>query len=64
MKTVKIINIYIVNCWFFITITLDLNLRKKLFKCYIWSIALYGAETWTLGGVDQKHLEIFEMWCW
>jgi hypothetical protein len=24
---------------------LDLNLRKKLVKCYIWSVALYGAET-------------------
>jgi hypothetical protein len=23
---------------------LDLNLRKKLVNCYIWSIALYGAE--------------------
>ena len=32
-------------------------------KCYIWSIALYGAETWTLRAVDQKHLESFEMWC-
>ena len=31
---------------------------------YIWSIALYGAETWTLRAVDQKHLESFEMWCW
>jgi hypothetical protein len=27
---------------------LEFNLRKKLVKCYIWSIALYGAETWTL----------------
>ena len=27
-------------------------------------IALYGAETWTLRAVDQKHLESFEMWCW
>jgi len=26
--------------------------------------SLYGAETWTLRAVDQKHLEIFEMWCW
>ena len=26
-------------------------------KCYIWSIALYGAVTWTF----QKS---FEMWCW
>ena len=41
-----------------------MELRKKLVKCYIWSIALYGAETWTLRAVDQKHLESFEMWCW
>jgi hypothetical protein len=33
-------------------------------KCYILSIALYGAETWTLRKVDQKYLEHFEMWCW
>jgi hypothetical protein len=31
---------------------LDLNLRQKLEKCYIWSIALYGAEDWTLLKVD------------
>jgi hypothetical protein len=30
----------------------------------IWFIALYGAETWTLRSVNQKHLESFEMWCW
>ena len=45
------------------TSTLVLELRK-LVKCYIWSIALYGAETWTLWEIDQKHLESFEMWCW
>jgi len=46
------------------TSTLDLELRKKLVKCYVWSIALYGAKTWTLRTVDQKHLESSEMWCW
>ena len=46
------------------TSTLDLNLRKKLVKCYIWSTALYGAETWTLRAADQEYLESFEMWCW
>jgi hypothetical protein len=45
------------------TSTLDLELRRKLVKCYIWSIALYGAEIWMLWAVDQKHLESFEMWC-
>jgi len=46
------------------TSTLDLELRKKLVKCYVWSIALYGVKTWTLWAVDLKHLESFEMWCW
>jgi len=46
------------------TSTLDLKLRKKLVKCYIWGTALYCAETWTIRAVDQKHLESFEMWCW
>jgi hypothetical protein len=45
------------------TSIMNLELRKKLVKCYIWSIALYGAETWTLRAVDQKHLESFEMCC-
>jgi hypothetical protein len=36
------------------TSTLDLELRKKLVKCYIWSMILNGAETWTLRRVDQK----------
>ena len=43
---------------------LDLNLRKKLLKCWIWSIALYDTENLTLQKVDQKHLESFEIWCW
>jgi len=47
-----------------LTSTLDLELRKKLVKCYIWSKALYGAEISTLRAVDQKHLESFEMWYW
>ena len=43
---------------------LYLNLRKKLVNCYIWSMALYGAETWTLQTTDQKYLDSYEMWCW
>jgi hypothetical protein len=42
---------------------LDLELRKKLVKCYVSSIALYSAETWTLRAVDQKQLEGFKIWC-
>jgi hypothetical protein len=43
---------------------LDLNLKKTLVNCYIWGIALYGADTKTLRKVDQKYLGNCEMWCW
>ena len=43
------------------TNTWDLKLRKKLVKCYNWSI---WCETWTLRVADQKHMESFEMWYW
>jgi hypothetical protein len=43
---------------------MDWELRKKLAKRYIWSVALYGAETGTFRAVDQKQLESFEMRCW
>jgi hypothetical protein len=46
------------------TSTLELELRKKLVKCYVWTIALYGAETWTLRSVNQKNLKSFEIWRW
>jgi len=39
-------------------------MKNKLVKCYIWSLALYGAETGMLRAVDQIELERFEMWCW
>jgi hypothetical protein len=38
------------------TSKMDLELRKKLAKCYSWSIAFYGAESWTLWAADGKHL--------
>jgi hypothetical protein len=41
------------------TSKLDLNLRKKSVKCYIWSLALQGATSWTLRKVDQNYVENF-----
>jgi len=43
-----------------------LKFKDKLVKCYIWSTALLGAETWTLRKlrVNQKYHESFEIQCW
>ena len=46
------------------TSTLDLELRKKQVTSCIWSVALHGAEIWTIRAAYQKHMESFEMWCW
>ena len=40
---------------------LQKGLRKRLEKCFVWPVALYGAETWTLRRNEQKRLEEFEM---
>ena len=33
-------------------------------KTLIWSVTLYGVETWTMKKEDVKRLEAFEMWIW
>ena len=47
-----------------LTSKLNIELKKKLVRRYVWSIALYGSETWTLRKLEWKYLESFEMWCW
>ena len=42
--------------------SLERELRKRLVKCFEWSVVLYGADTWTLTRNEQKQLEAFEMW--
>jgi hypothetical protein len=46
------------------TSKLDFNLRKKIAKCYILSIALHDAKTWTLWRVDQKYLKKVKCGMW
>ena len=32
---------------------MNLELKKRIFKCLVWSIALYAAETWTLTQIEE-----------
>jgi putative IMPACT (imprinted ancient) family translation regulator len=45
------------------TSKLDLDLRKKLIKCYIWSVAIYYIENWTFREIGQKYLESYKTCC-
>jgi len=42
--------------------SLSLHLKKRMVKEFIWSVALYGSETWTLQKEDIRRLEAFEIW--
>ena len=42
---------------------LNIELRKKLVRCYFWSIALYGSDNW-IRKLERKYLENFKMWFW
>ena len=47
-----------------LTSKLNFELKNKLVRCNVWSIALYGSETWTLRKLGRKHFEGIEMLCW
>ncbi len=47
-----------------LTKSLRKEVKKKIVKAVVWSVALYGAETWTLLREHVRRLEAFEMWIW
>ena len=38
--------------------------KKRLGKALVWSVALYGCESWTLRQRDEDMITAFEMWFW
>ena len=47
-----------------LTKSLNKELKKRIIKSVVWSVALYGAESWTTQKDDVRRLESFEMWIW
>lgn len=41
---------------------LNLNLRQRMIKCYVWPVLMYGVESWTLKTNTLNRLEAFELW--
>ena len=40
-----------------------MEIKKKLIKSCIWSVAVYGAEIWILGKNEERVVNAFETWC-
>lgn len=43
---------------------LPLPTKVRLLRCYVFSVLLYGVESWTLTEASMKKLQSFEMWCY
>ena len=41
---------------------LSIPLKVRLLKCFIWSVLLYGCESWTLSAALTRNIETTEMW--
>jgi hypothetical protein len=43
--------------------TMSLSLRKKILRCYVWTVLKYACETWIISADSEKRINAFEMWC-
>ena len=41
---------------------LSIPLKVRLLKCFIWSVLLYGCESWTLSAALTRNIDATEMW--
>jgi len=41
-----------------------LEIKKKIIKSCIWSVALCESETWALGKYEERIINAFETWSW
>lgn len=47
---------------FFCDDNVNLKLRSRMARCYVWPVLLYGVQAWTLKIGTMNRLEAFEMW--
>ena len=60
IQRIKILKLCLINC----SNNLSLEMKKKLIKSCIWSVALYAPEKWILGKNEERVVNAFETWCW
>ena len=40
------------------------KIKKQIVKAMVWSVMLYGSETWSLRKEERSRIKAFEMWVW
>ena len=47
-----------------LTQRMNRKLKMKIIKSVVWSVALYGSETWAVRKEEKERIETFEIWIW
>ena len=49
-----------------ILISRDISLATKvhLVKAMVFSVVMYGCESWTVKKAERQRIDAFELWCW
>ena len=44
----------------------DITLPRKarLVKAMVFTVVMYGCETWTIKKAERRRIDAFELWCW
>jgi len=43
---------------------MNLQLRLRILRCYVWPLLKYAAETWTFKKALENKVNAFELWCY
>ena len=41
-----------------------LSTKVRLVKAVVFTVVLYGCESWTLKEAEHRRIDAFELWCW
>ena len=43
---------------------ITLPTKVRLVKAMVFSVAMYGCESWTIKKAEHQRMDAFELWCW
>ena len=43
---------------------ITLSTKVRLVKAMIFSVVMYGCESWTIKKAEHQRIDVFELWCW
>ena len=43
---------------------ITLPIKVRLVKAMVFSVVMYGCESWTVEKAERRRIDAFELWCW